>query len=171
MGPLGGLLRCFGDDAGASRFVMSNATSGDVQAMIGSVEIRCPSCEVVEICDPIYEPMRNGDVALNRFCRGGVGKTEPEKLLDIVRVQVDEFNAYSVFRPGGEDRQASSRQALSIALDDARKEMIIGANDNALKMAVEAHVDSIHAAVVAALASRRGKGFSSFQVTVVEEFD
>jgi biopolymer transport protein ExbD len=98
-------------------------------------------------------------------------REEPEKLLDTVRVQVDEFNGYTIILPGGEDRQASSRQALSIALDDARKEMIIGAYDNALKMAVEAHVDSMHATVVAALASRRGKGFSSFQVTVVEEFD
>jgi len=144
---------------------MSNATSGDAQAMIGSVEIRCPSCngaiqvpiritvdseskldpneivsdemvEVVETIDPIYEPMRNEDVAT-----------------------------------GGEDRQASSKQDLLIALDDARKELVTSANDNAPKRAVEAHVDSIHAAVVAALDAGRDKGFSNFQVTVVEEFD
>jgi biopolymer transport protein ExbD len=98
-------------------------------------------------------------------------KEEPDKLLDTVRVQVDEFNAYTIILPGGEDRQASSKQDLLIALDDARKEMVTGANDNALKMAVEAHVDSIHAAVVAAMDAGRDKGFSSFQVTVVEEFD
>lgn len=98
-------------------------------------------------------------------------KEEPDKLLDTVRVQVDEFNAYTIILPGGEDRQASSKQDLLIALDDARKEMVTGANDNVLKMAVEAHVDSIHAAVVAALDAGRNKGFGSFQVTVVEEFD
>ncbi len=144
---------------------MSNATSGDAQAMIDSVEIRYRSCdgaiqvplritvdseskldpneivsdemvEVVETIDPIYEPMRNEDV-----------------------------------ETGGEDRQASSKQDLLIALDDARKELVTVANDNALKMAVEAHVDPIHAAVVAALEAGRDKGLSSFQVTVVEEFD
>ena len=36
---------------------------------------------------------------------------------------------------------------------------------------VEAQIDSIHAAVVAALDADRDRGFSSFQVTVVEEFD
>lgn len=253
-----------------------SATHSVNERLLGR-EIRCPSCdgaiqvplrntvdseskldpngigsdevvEVVEIIDPIYEPMRNDDVALDRLNRGGVGmnvnddekddekdkededdveeisfqkrelpkddmdmtpmvdvtfllliffmitasfskekvleeppalsdkpsslqREEPEKLLDTVRVQVDEFNAYTIILPGGEDRQASSKQDLRIALDDARKEMVTGANDNALKMAVEAHVDSIHAAVVAALDAGRDKGFSSFQVTVVEEFD
>lgn len=253
-----------------------SATHSVNERLLGR-EIRCPSCDgtiqvplrntvdseskldpnevasgemvkVVEIIDPIYEPMRNEDVALDRLNRGGVGKNvnddekddekdeededdveeisfqkrelpkddmdmtpmvdvtfllliffmitasfskekvleeppalsdkpsslqreEPEKLLDTVRVQVDEFNGYTIILPGGEDRQASSKQDLRIALDDARKEMVTGANDNALKMAVEAHVDSIHAAVVAALDAGRDKGFSSFQVTVVEEFD
>ena len=200
-------------------------------------EIRCPSCdgaiqvplrntvdsesklepneivsdemvEVVEIIDPVYEPMRKEDVAIDSLNRGGVGKNvnedendgekdkededdveeisfqkrelpkddmdmtpmvdvtfllliffmitasfskekvleeppalsdkpsslqreEPEKLLDTVRVQVDEFNAYTIILPGGEDRQASSKQDLLIALD-ARKEMVTGAYDNAL---------------------------------------
>ena len=98
-------------------------------------------------------------------------KEEPDKILDTVRVQVDEFNAYTIILPGGEDRQASSKQDLLIALDDARREIVTGANDEVLKMAVEAHVDSIHAAVIAALDAGRDKGFSSFQVTVVEEFD
>ena len=98
-------------------------------------------------------------------------KEEPEKILDTVRVQVDEFNAYTIILPGGEDRQASSKQDLLIALEDARKELITGANDNALKLAVEAHTESMHAAVVAALDVGREKGFNSIQVTVVEEFD
>lgn len=98
-------------------------------------------------------------------------RDEPEKILDTVRVQVDEFNAYTIILPGGEDRQASSKQDLLIALGDARKELVTGANDDALKLAVEAHTESIHAAVVAAIDAGREKGFSSIQVTVVEEFD
>jgi len=98
-------------------------------------------------------------------------KEEPDKIQDTVRVQVDEFNAYTIILPGGEDRQASSKQDLIIALEDARKELVTGVNDNALKMAVEAHTESIHAAVVAAVDAAREKGFSSIQVTVVEEFD
>ena len=98
-------------------------------------------------------------------------KEEPDKILDTVRVQVDEFNAYTIILPGGEDRQASSKQDLIIALGDARKELVTGANDDALKLAVEAHTESIHAAVVAAIDAGREKGFSSIQVTVVEEFD
>jgi len=100
-----------------------------------------------------------------------IKKEEPEKVLDTVRVQVDEFNAYTIILPGGEDRQASSKQDLLLALDEARREIVTGSNDDALKMAVEAHVSSIHAAVVAALDAGRDKGFSSFQVTVVEEFE
>ncbi|HUP81867.1 MAG TPA: biopolymer transporter ExbD [Pirellula sp.] len=98
-------------------------------------------------------------------------KEEPDKILDTVRVQVDEFNAYTIILPGGDDRQASSKQDLIIALGDARKELVTGANDDALKLAVEAHTESIHAAVVAAIDAGREKGFSSIQVTVVEEFD
>lgn len=98
-------------------------------------------------------------------------KEEQDKVLDTVRVQVDEFNAYTIILPGGEDRQASSKQDLLMALDDARREVVTGANDEALRIEVEAHVDSIHAAVIAALDAGRDKGFSSFQVTVVEEFD
>ncbi len=98
-------------------------------------------------------------------------REEPEKILDTVRVQVDEFNAYTIILPGGEDRQASSKQDLLIALADARKELVTGANDDALKLSVEAHTESIHAAVVAAVDAGREKGFSSILVTVVEEFD
>ena len=91
--------------------------------------------------------------------------------LDTVRVQVDEFNAYTIILPGGEDRQASSKQDLMIALGDARRELVTGANDDALKLAVEAHTESIHAAVVADMDAGREKGFNSIQVTVVEEIN
>ena len=98
-------------------------------------------------------------------------KEEPDKILDMVRVQVDEFNGYTIILPGGEDRQATSKQDLLIALADARKELVTGANDDALKLNVEAHTESIHAAVVAAVDAGREKGFSRIIVTVVEEFD
>ena len=98
-------------------------------------------------------------------------RDEPEKILDTVRVQVDEFNAYTIILPGGEDHQASSKQDLLIALGNAHRELVTGANDDSLKLAIEAHTESIHAAVVAAIDAGREKGFSSIQVTVVEEFD
>ncbi len=98
-------------------------------------------------------------------------REEPDKILDTVRVQIDEFNAYTIILPGGEDHPASSKQDLLIALGEARKELITGANDDSLKLAIEAHTESIHVAVVAAIDAGREKGFSSIQVTVVEEFD
>lgn len=67
--------------------------------------------------------------------------------------------------------QASSKKDLIIALGDARKELVTGAIDDALKLAVDAHTKSIHAAVVAAIDAGREKGISSIQVTVVEEFN
>jgi biopolymer transport protein ExbD len=103
--------------------------------------------------------------------KASVRREDPQKAIDTVRVQVDEFNAYTIILPGGEDRQASSKQDLLVALDDARKEMATGANNDALQMLVEAHTDSIHAAVVAALDAGRDKGFTSFTVKTVEEFD
>ena len=113
----------------------------------------------------LEEPPPPSDKASNN------ARDEPDKILDTVRVQVDEFNAYTIILPGGEDRQASSKQDLLIALGDARRELATGANDDALKLAIEAHTESIHAAVVAAIDAGREKGFSSIQVTVVEEFD
>ncbi|XZE44245.1 biopolymer transporter ExbD [Pirellulaceae bacterium SH467] len=96
--------------------------------------------------------------------------TEPPPVFDLVRVQIDEFNGYTIILPGGDEREASSKQDLLLALSDARAEVVTGANEDQLKLMIEAHVDCIHAAVVAALDAGRDKGFTNFQVQVVEEF-
>lgn len=98
-----------------------------------------------------------------------IQKQEPINL-DNVRVQIDEYNAYTIILPGGDEREASSKQDLLIALSEARAEVATGANDDQLKLIVEAHVECIHAAVISALDAGRDRGFTSFQVQVVEEF-
>jgi hypothetical protein len=85
-------------------------------------------------------------------------------------VQIDEYNAFTIILPGGDEREASSKQDLLIALSEARAEVATSANDDQLKLIVEAHVECIHAAVISALDAGRDRGFTSFQVQVVEEF-
>lgn len=95
----------------------------------------------------------------------------PPEVYDSVRVQIDEFNAYTIIFPTGDEREASSKQDLLMALGDARAEVSTGKEDENLKLIVEAHEECIHAAIVAALDSGREKGFTSFTVSVVEEFE
>jgi biopolymer transport protein ExbD len=91
---------------------------------------------------------------------------------DSIRVQIDEFNAYTIIFSGGDEREASSKQELLIALDEAKNEMATGSKnkDDEIKLLIEAHVDCIHGAVIAAVDAARDRGFNSFQVQVVEEF-
>jgi biopolymer transport protein ExbD len=98
-----------------------------------------------------------------------IQKQEPINL-DNVRVQIDEYNAFTIILPGGDEREASSKQDLLIALSEARAEVATSADDDQLKLIVEAHVECIHAAVISALDAGRDRGFTSFQVQVVEEF-
>lgn len=86
---------------------------------------------------------------------------------DSVTVQVDEHNAYLVLMPDGTDREASSRQDLILALEDARD---VRNAEPPKKLIVEAHRDCTHKAVVAALDAGRQKDFSAFQVKVVDDF-
>jgi biopolymer transport protein ExbD len=87
---------------------------------------------------------------------------------DSVTVQVDEFNAYLVLMPDGTDREASSKQDLMVALEDAASSAATGPPE---KLVIEAHRDSAHKAVVAALDAGREKNFMKFQVSVVDDFD
>lgn len=98
--------------------------------------------------------------------------TQPKTNSDSIRVQIDEFNAYTIIFSGGDEREASSKQELLIALDEAKGEMATGSKDkdDELKLLIEAHVDCIHGAVIAAVDAARDRGFNSFQVQVVEEF-
>ena len=93
---------------------------------------------------------------------------KPDDEKDSVRVLIDEFNAYTIIFPDGDEREATSKQELLAVLAMAELE---GASEDASTMVVEAHEDSIHATVVSALDAGREKGFSQFQVTVVENFD
>lgn len=86
---------------------------------------------------------------------------------DSVTVQVDEHNAYLVLMPDGTDREASSRQDLILALEDARN---VRNAEPPKKLIVEAHRDCVHKAVVAALDAGRQEDFSAFQVKVVDDF-
>ncbi len=47
--------------------------------------------------------------------------TQPKTNSDSIRVQIDEFNAYTIIFSGGDEREASSKQELLIALDEAKK--------------------------------------------------
>ncbi|MFN5770935.1 MAG: ExbD/TolR family protein [Pirellulaceae bacterium] len=92
-----------------------------------------------------------------------------KEMEESVTVQIDEFNSYTVLFPDGTERDAASKQDLIGLLEEARLDS--GAEDEVTKLIVQAHQDCIHQAVIQALDAGRTKGFSSFQVSVVEEFD
>ena len=96
---------------------------------------------------------------------------KPPDQSDTVRVQIDEFNAYTVIFSTGDEREASSKQDLLLALSEARVEAAGGKEDEVLKLLVDAHEECIHASIVAALDAGREAGFGSLSVTVVEEFE
>ncbi|MEO8268118.1 MAG: biopolymer transporter ExbD [Aureliella sp.] len=96
-----------------------------------------------------------------------VNPTE-EDIADIVTVQVDEFNAYSIITADW-DRVAGSKQDLIIALKDAREDSTSGSIPT--KLVVQAHEDCIHAAVISALDAGREAQFENFEVNTVEQFD
>jgi len=95
----------------------------------------------------------------------------PPDQSDTVRVQIDEFNAYTIIFSTGDEREASSKQDLLLALGEARAEATSGKEDEVLKLLIDAHEECIHASIVAALDAVREAGFGSFSVSVVEEFE
>lgn len=93
---------------------------------------------------------------------------DPEDNPDIVRVQVDEYNAFNVITTDW-DRVAGSKQDLIVALGEAHAGDSSG--NQPTKLIVEAHEESIHAAVIAALDAGREADFATFEITTVEQFD
>lgn len=87
---------------------------------------------------------------------------------DVVRVQVDEFNAYNVITTDW-DRICGSKQDLIVSLNEAHAGDSSGNQPS--KLVIEAHEDCIHAAVVAALDAGREARFENFEVNTVEQFD
>ena len=92
----------------------------------------------------------------------------PDDAADIVTVQVDEFNAYSVITSDW-DRVVGSKQDLIVALADAHA--VGGSGQIPTKLIIQAHEDCIHASVIAALDAGREAQFESFEVNTVEQFD
>ena len=92
----------------------------------------------------------------------------PDDAADIVTVQVDEFNAYSVITIDW-DRVVGSKQDLIVALVDAHA--VGGPGQIPTKLVIQAHEDCIHAAVIAALDAGREAQFENFEVNTVEQFD
>lgn len=93
---------------------------------------------------------------------------DPEDNPDLVRVQVDEYNAFNVITTDW-DRVVGSKQDLIVALSEAHDGDSSGNQPS--KLIVEAHEESIHSAVIAALDAGREANFASFEITTVEQFD
>ncbi len=89
-------------------------------------------------------------------------------VVDTLTIRIDELNSFLIMLPDQSEREASNKQDLLIVLDESRKEGLLDDVENVI---VEAHEESIHATVVAALDASRSEGFSNFQVKVVEEFE
>ncbi len=90
------------------------------------------------------------------------------EVVDLLTIRIDELNSYLIMLPDQSEREASNKQDLIIALDESRKEGVLDDVENVI---IEAHEESIHSSVVAALDVCRSEGFANFQVKVVEEFD
>lgn len=85
-----------------------------------------------------------------------------------IKILIDEFNAYTVIFPDAGESEATSKQELISILKIAELD---GSNEDASSMVIEAHEDSIHAAVVGALDAGRQQNITNFKVTVVDNFD
>ncbi len=85
-----------------------------------------------------------------------------------IKILVDEFNGYTVIFPDGGENEATSKQELISILKIAEMD---GSSEDASSIVIEAHEDSIHAAVVGALDAGRQQNITNFKVTVVENFD
>ncbi len=97
-----------------------------------------------------------------------VAQSTEEDIADVVTVQVDEFNAYSVISADW-DRVVGSKQDLIIALNEAHEGNASGSTPT--KLVIQAHEDCIHAAVITALDAGREAQFENFEVNTVEQFD
>jgi biopolymer transport protein ExbD len=92
----------------------------------------------------------------------------PDEESETIKILVDEFNAYTVIFPDGGESEATSKQELIQVLKLAELD---GSSEEASSLIIEAHEDSIHAAVVAALDAGRQNNLTKFKVNVVENFD
>lgn len=85
---------------------------------------------------------------------------------DSVVIVIDEFNAYTVQLPSGEEREVPSKQDLIVLLADTK-----GGDTGPTKLIIRAHEDSMHSTVVAALDAGRDAQFEQFELTTIEELE
>jgi biopolymer transport protein ExbD/DNA-directed RNA polymerase subunit RPC12/RpoP len=85
-----------------------------------------------------------------------------------IRVQIDEFNAYTVVFADGQTSEASSKQELITILKDFRLQ---AGGDQLPRIVIQAHVDSFHGATVGCMDAARAAEFTDFQLFAVESFD
>ena len=82
-------------------------------------------------------------------------------------VQIDEYNAYTIVSNDFGTQEAASKQELMVALQDLKAQY----GESTPRVVIQAHMMSIHGAVVACMDAARAAGFDNFQMQSVEEFD
>jgi biopolymer transport protein ExbD len=90
------------------------------------------------------------------------------EVTDQLTIRIDDLNTFLVLMPDQSESEASNKQDLLIALGDGRREGLL---DDVENVKIEAHEESLHSALVAALDACRNEGLANFQVKVVEDFD
>jgi biopolymer transport protein ExbD len=92
----------------------------------------------------------------------------PDEENETIKILIDEFNAYTVIFPDGGEIEATSKQELITVLKTAELD---GSSEDASSLIIDAHEDSIHAAIVSALDAGRLNNLTKFKVNVVENLD
>lgn len=95
-----------------------------------------------------------------------VVQEDPQDQADFVTVRVDEFNTYQVMTVDWEE-EAPSEQDLHVLLRRARDGDSTGTVPT--KLRVEAHGDSLHEKVIAAVDAGNGSGFEEVQLATIED--
>ena len=83
-------------------------------------------------------------------------------------VQIDELNSYRVIAPDGDTQEASTKQELMSVFADLKN---YSSSEQPPRVIIEAHVDSLHGAVVACMDAAKSAEFTQFQLKSVEAFD
>ncbi len=91
---------------------------------------------------------------------------EAERFADVLTLQIDEFNGYTLVTNDGTEFQSSSKQELIAQLEEIHLEQ----ENLSVKVLVQAHNMSTHGAVVSGIDAARKAGYVNFQVQAVDEF-
>jgi len=95
-----------------------------------------------------------------------VQKEKTEQVESFV-VQIDEYNAYTIVTNDLGTLEASSKQELMLTLQEVKASY----GEVSPRVVIQAHMQSIHGAVVACMDAARAAGFDNFQMQSVEQFD